>query len=323
MGVKKIPGNQEKEGKILNNRGTRWVFTEQNWSAIEEIKNLFEILEMKYLIIGKEIAPTTGQQHLQGYFRLKDKKYRSTIMNQYHFDYLDIAKGSEEECDDYCKKGGDFEQLGEVIYKKETANLKVSKDEKTRMMLNDLVSMSKADFEAIHTYEAYHNRNKLDQWELTHCKHILAWNGELKDKNVWIYGPPKTGKSRWAYSQVEADEMYIKNVNKWWCGFKPRETRCVIIDDWPMGCKGMLQFIKNWGDRYMFQGELKGSSVMIEPGRFFLIVTANNSIEESFKGLGTDDDIKAVKRRFKEVFIMDSNDIFLQTKLNKQILQEL
>ena len=56
--------------------------------------------------------------------------------------------------------------------------------------------------------------------------------------------------------------------------------------------------MKIWGDRYPFEGECKGSHLMIEPRRFFLIVTSNYPIEGCFMNY---EDQQAIKRRFHEV----------------------
>jgi hypothetical protein len=39
-----------------------------------------------------------------------------------------------------------------------------------------------------------------------------------------------------------------------------------------------------WGDRYPFSGQVKGSTLLVEPGRFTLIVTSHYSIEQCVSG---------------------------------------
>ena len=84
--------------------------------------------------------------------------------------------------------------------------------------------------------------------------------------------------------------------------------------------KGVLvDKLKDWGDRYPFKGEIKGAATDINPGTFFLIITANYSIDECFE---KEEDKKAIQRRFREVNIKDKNDIFLKTLLDKSILSK-
>ena len=47
-----------------------------------------------------------------------------------------------------------------------------------------------------------------------------------------------------------------------------------------------------------------------------MIVTSNYTLDEVFEG----EDLKALKRRFHEVEIKDSNGVFLQTRIDLKIL---
>ena len=110
------------------------------------------------------------------------------------------------------------------------------------------------------------------------------------------------GKSRWAVAQAPYDQIYRKNFNKWWDGYSVLETKIVLLDDYPCLDQGnVLVFqMKYWCDRYPFIAECKGSHMMINPGKFFFIVTSNYPIDQCFKN---PIDIDAIKRRFKEVKI--------------------
>ena len=137
-------------------------------------------------------------------------------------------------------------------------------------------------------------------------------------KNIWIFGPPGCGKSMWAHQQAAQDEIYIKNVNKWWDGYDDYSCRLVIIEDLDKNyAKALTTHLKVWADRHWFAGEVKGGAIKVNPCKFFLIVTSNHSIEECFEN---EEDQKAIKRRFKEIKIEDPNDIFLSTMLDKSIL---
>jgi hypothetical protein len=97
-----------------------------------------------------------------------------------------------------------------------------------------------------------------------------------------------------------------KNRNKWWDGFRSARTGKVIIEDYPrMPMGDCLQHHMNlWGDRYPFTAEIKGSAMVIEPGKFFLIVTSHFPIERCFSST---EDVAALKRRFWEVEMTPDN----------------
>lgn len=79
----------------------KWVFTLNNWTQEE-----FDILKnvgSKILIIGKEVAPTTGTPHLQGYIEFK-KKERPKELIKIDRIHWEIAKGTRESNLAYCTK---------------------------------------------------------------------------------------------------------------------------------------------------------------------------------------------------------------------------
>ncbi|KAH0792676.1 replicase [Histomonas meleagridis] len=285
----------------INPRACRWVGTLNNppedWQIV--LKNVSEELNIKYLIAEKEFAPSTGTPHIQFYFRLSSKLHKNTITSKLHGCFIDIARGSEVSNYKYCTKTGvEILEIGSPIGAIENERNKI---EKTREMLNDVITMPWIEFEAKWPYQAFHHYNKLNEYKLRHEKTENVWNGNLKSKNKWIYGPPGTGKSRWARQQAtNLNKVYKKNLNKWWDGFHNDEAEVVVLDEMNPNKSVLVDQLKDWGDRYPFQGEVKGSAMTLDPGRWFLIVTSNFSIEQCFPN---SEDQEAIKRRFDEVEI--------------------
>lgn len=303
------------KGLRINKRAKRWVFTVNNYNDDEEINKIIETWkewEIRYCIIGKEKAPTTGTKHLQGYVHLGTAVWTNTVMRKYKFSYLEVAKGSEESNKKYCKKEGDYIEIGEEVKKTRA----LDKQEKTREMLKDYRELNRDDFEAKWTYECFHWGDKLNKWAINHIEIVGTWNGDLQCKNYWIWGESGTGKSRWAMSQLSPGNIYKKPCNKWWDGYNPKEHKCVIIEDVPKDARHLIYYLKIWADRYQFMGEIKGSSISIDPGRFIFIVTSNYSIAEVFQNQEETPDLGAIKRRFCEEQIISRSDIFLETKLD-------
>ena len=156
-------------------------------------------------------------------------------------------------------------------------------------------------------------------YKLRHQKQQNVWNGDLKMKNYWLWGPAGTGKSKWARKHAPLNRIFKKNLNKWWDGFDEGEWDIVVIDEMNESKAVLADQIKDWGDRYPFKGEVKGAAINIDPGTYIMIITANFSIEQCFT---KQQDIDAIKRRFKEVYIKDNNDIFLNTILDLSILSK-
>lgn len=96
-----------------------YCFTYNNYTE-ENIRILKEWLEenCKYACFQKEVAPTTGTRHLQGYISLKKKARMTTIQKK--FGVLEIqlalinANGTPLDNRTYCSKEGgeDFWETG-------------------------------------------------------------------------------------------------------------------------------------------------------------------------------------------------------------------
>lgn len=71
---------------------------------------------MRYLVFGKEVAPTTGTPHLQGCVQfLKSKRFKEALKYLEDGSHIEIMKGNLKQASDYCKKEGDFEEFGELV----------------------------------------------------------------------------------------------------------------------------------------------------------------------------------------------------------------
>lgn len=97
---------------MSSTRVRAWCFTsyvmdlfERNWEEEEEVK---------YLVMGKEICPTTGKEHLQGYVELTKKKCMKKVKAILHDPavHLERRKGSQSEAIAYCKKDGKWKEWG-------------------------------------------------------------------------------------------------------------------------------------------------------------------------------------------------------------------
>ena len=195
-----------------------------------------------------------------------------------------------------------------------------NKKEALEQMLKDLLALNESEFEAKYPYQYFHHYNKLVAYKLRHSKMSKCWNGNLHEKNYWIYGPAGTGKSTWARKQSsDISKIYKKNLNKWWDGIEIDNTDTVVLDEMNPGKCLLADQLKDWGDRFPFTAEIKGSAITINPGKFNLIITSNYSIEQCFENK---EDQEAIKRRFNEVYIKDRFDIFLLTTVNKDLLDK-
>lgn len=190
---------------------------------------------------------------------------------------------SEEGCKDYCvKKGPNYWEYG-----------KLQVLDKNGDNWNEFVEFCKShtpieiiDSDYSRLFAMYRSFAGEVMTTFHKCETI---NGELQ--NEWYYGPTGVGKSRKAHE--DNPDAYYKNQNKWWDGYSNQDV--VIIEEWSPEVKGLTSYLKIWADRYPFNAEVKGSSMVIRPKK--IIITSNYSMEECFMG----DDLEALKRRFKQI----------------------
>ncbi len=86
-----------------------YIFTLNNYTD-ENIHQLKE-LNLKYLVIGYEIAPKTKTPHLQGYLEFLNHppciKCKLTDISNI---WYRKRRGTHEQASDYCKKGGVYDE---------------------------------------------------------------------------------------------------------------------------------------------------------------------------------------------------------------------
>lgn len=222
-----------------------------------------------YVVAGWEAAPETGQLHLQGYLQLDTKK-RLTQLKKIECGltvHWEVAKGDEEENYAYCTKGGEFMEFGEARV------VNGGKREKKRW--RQALDLAKQG-----TYD------DIDpQIQLQFCKQLDYIRDRYAKrpmdlppgtKNLWIWGPTQTGKSRMARDIFKTrfeGNFYNKLQNKWWDHYNDN-SQPVLIDDLELETgKALIQYLKMWLDMYVFKVEYKGGAKDIRPP--LIIITSN------------------------------------------------
>lgn len=294
-------------------RNCNWVFTINNFTEddIKKVEALADHREVHRIIAEKEHL-NEGTPHIQGYVSFVVAKYRMAVEEFLGGRaFLEPAKGGYKRNVEYCSKEGNVfvcRNCGE-------ATEKISLELLTRTR-----SMNQWEIREKYPLIWFNYRNRLitDQMEEA-LLHVSNWDGDLKQKNVWLWGKAGVGKSTWASKHVRYINQYKKSCNKWWDGFNCLMHKCVIIEDFPVNGQMFAQHLKIWSDRYFFMGECKGSTLTIEPGRFFLIITSNYSIDQCFE---YQEDIEAIKRRFNQIEMTEENKILINSiQLNENILK--
>lgn len=266
--------NNDSEDVCKRTRG--FCFTLNNWTEEEYQKVI--TYPCKYLIVGKEIAPTTGTPHLQGYYYFQNDKTIKQLKKPFPRMSFRVANGTAEQNQKYCSKDRDFYEIGTRPMSQQEKGEEGKKAIAERWALAKAGKFEELPPEHIKVYEYIHTKNleAVDRSELD---------------NEWVYGPSGCGKS--SYVRNVYKDFYLKPMSKWWDGYRGEEVVC--LDDFdPSHGPFLAYFLKIWADHYSFNAEVKGGMLKIRPKK--IIVTSQYALERCFEDPKT---VEALMRRFK------------------------
>lgn len=233
----------------------RWTVTWNNYSEedVTFLQNLHGEMHLRYIVIGREIAPSSGTPHLQIYLETRKKMTRTGLLRLLGKTvHVEQALGTAIQNLEYCSKSGDVIVLGSPL----------SKGQRT-----DLEEL-KTKIKAGATWE--------DLWE-SHFSLMLQYRRGLEEYSnlcrlrrveppkvyIW-WGATGTGKTKGAFELAREqynDSYWIWGGSKWFDGY--RGQRVAIFDEFHGGEEQGIPFAlwKKLTDRYPLQVEVKGSMV--------------------------------------------------------------
>lgn len=280
-------------------RGKRWCFTINNYTD-DDIHRLDDII-CQYIVYGEEIGSQEHTPHLQGFIyltsNLRFNQVKKLLGENAH---IELARGTNQEAADYCKKDGNFKERGTLPPERGASGGEATKRKWEEAYHNaaignfdeipcDLRIRYRSQLKAIYQEELNRNTIAIGDWDLK--KHF-----------IWIYGPTGTGKSHMARSLAMSIDMerppYLKGLNKWWSGYQ--QEKVVIIEEAsPEACKFITPLFKQWCDKWPFAAETKGGHFEHGIRPEYIFITSNYSIAECFPD---ENDQGPMKRRCYEFY---------------------
>lgn len=269
-----------------SSRGVNWVFTCNNWTEDDVV--IFKRVvapKCKYLMYGKEHAPTTGTPHLQGFAMFKSKQSKSVLIKMVPTPTTwKVMKGTPKQNFTYCSKEGDVTEYGT---RPEFHDSNGAREKKRWDLILGAAKIGNLDTIPPQVVVCHYNSLMRIQ------KDYAAMPPDAPDvTGVWIQGPSGCGKSRKA--RQDYPQAYFKTCNKWWDGYQKQPN--VILDDFDPSHAVLGHHLKIWADRYSFLAETKGSAMAIRPQK--IVVTTQYRMEDIWKDKET---IEALHRRFTVV----------------------
>lgn len=249
-------------------RHRTWCFTLNAYTE-EELDVLMDEDndDIQYICFGKEVAPTTGTPHLQGWVHFKQRVSMAICKGKlggrrFH---VESCKGNYEQNELYCRKTREEDDVpNDDVYCRGTLPMdrKAKGDSNKERWEVAWDCAKKGDLESIDAdirVKQYNVLNRImNDEQARRTKHTLD---DLEHE--WYFGPSGTGKSRKA--REENPDAYLKMCNKWWDGYNDEEV--VLIEDFDSNHSVLCHHIKIWGDRYPFLMEIKGSARKSDQGR--------------------------------------------------------
>lgn len=267
-------------------RQRNWCYTLNNYTD-EDVLNL-KAAKCDYHVFGREVAPSTGTHHLQGFIVFAEAKTITAVQKATKCPRISLSAkyktSTFKQASDYCKKED------EGYY--ESGVLPMDPKDKGAAAQEHYKQLRAAASEG--RFDDIDEKSRFCHIKLIEHHRFLALKArELPDAgstNYWYWGSSGTGKSRKA--RTENPGAYLKMCNKWWDGYT--DEKVVFIEDFDKVHSVLCHHMKIWADRYPFLGEVKGESFKIRPEQ--IIVTSNYHPRD----IWTDEkDLEPILRRFQ------------------------
>jgi len=280
-----------------SSRYRSWCFTKNNY-ALSDCDSITRI-PCRYVIIGEEVAPTTGTPHLQGYISFDNAKSFSSVAGLLPGCHLLVARGSAAQNTVYCSKGGKVHSAG-VCPSDSAVGGRMESARWDRTWASAICG-------AIDEIDADIRLRYYTTLKKVGVDYMPAVRALERVCGLWIYGDSGSGKTRSVLASYP--QAYIKPRNNWWDGYQSEDV--VLLDDVDKFDRALGGKLKHWADFAPFIAEIKGGSRRIRP--ILLIVTSQYRIEDIWDDSET---LAALNRRFKVIEKKLGQDIILTNIFN-------
>lgn len=275
----------------------------QSFTSYREEAPEFDEKKMTYMGYEKEICPTTGRHHWQGFVYWKNQhtvKAGAKLLKNAH---VENSIGSLEDNEKYCNKEGNMVTFGTRPKQGKRTDL----EDLTRDIFEGRLNAEDVIEENPIMYHQY--GRTLEKAEDMRMRKLFRTE---MTEGIWIVGESGSGKSHMAFENYSADTHYLfRSDNGWWEGYKQQEI--VIINDFRGEIKygELLQIIDKWPYFVKRRGR--------EPMPFIskkVIITSTQTPWEVYNKLSESDNMNQLLRRIK---LINSQGQYLIGEKNEEV----
>lgn len=195
-------------------------------------------VECRYHCYGKEVCPTTGRHHWQGFVYYQHPKTLSAVIKILRPHHVEICRGSLDQNEAYCKKAGIYTEVGERPCQGERSDLFVLKQE----VMEGRRTVDEITIAQPWMYHQYgRTLNRLEDLRMRNI-----WRTEMTTC-TWYVGKTGVGKSHKAFENYTPETHYVlRDDLGWWEDYTQQEI--VVLNDFRGEIKfnELLQMIDKW-----------------------------------------------------------------------------
>jgi len=241
--------------------------------------------KIRYLVIGREICPTTGTPHIHFFIYYKNDVSFPQMKKRFPNAHLEVCRKFEA-CSKYCKKDGVFLELGKIPTQGARHDLELIKDQ--------IINGRKVDDIVIQEPVIYHQYGRtLQKIEDVYMRSIFR---SERTEGLWLYGTSGCGKSHLAFEGFNPSTHYVWRFdtdNMWNDGYSQQDT--IIIDDFRGQMKysdllNMLDIHPNFFVKRRGRESLPFTSKKV-------IITSSLSPQEVYKNIALNDSLEQLTSR--------------------------
>ncbi len=287
--------NYDAMGRSKRSRG--WCFTLHKFRAnhVIRLRELGRGIEggYDYCVFGREVCPSTGRRHLQGYFYVKRKLtmhgVKSMLGDGFGHVHLEPAEGTAVQNREYCTKELDFEEFGVLPSQGRRSDLAIIKAKIKEGVPEETI----ADDHFVQwvqyrrSFSAYRDLLRKPQMRLELGVYVL-------------HGEPGVGKTRFVYQfarDLGTTPFRVPDPElRWFDGYRGQQV--VLIDDYRGAAR--FEFLLQLLDIYPLQVPDKGGFTWWEPT--YIFITSNDEIQDWH----IDKDQTPLRRRLRRVVHLGS-----------------